>query len=134
MKVKGACHCGAIRFEAEIDPAKVTVCHCTDCQVLSGGPFRVIVPTEEGSFRLLGGAPKVYIKTAESGRRRQQAFCPDCGTPIYAAPEGEGTEHAMVRIGSLEGGAALAPQRGVWGRSAVPWLDGLGKVPAADTV
>ena len=31
MKVDGACHCGSIRYEAEVDPAKVIICHCTDC-------------------------------------------------------------------------------------------------------
>jgi hypothetical protein len=33
MKVTGRCHCGQISFEAEIDPAQVRVCHCTDCSI-----------------------------------------------------------------------------------------------------
>ncbi|HET9046453.1 MAG TPA: GFA family protein, partial [Casimicrobiaceae bacterium] len=32
MHVQGRCHCGEIAYEAEIDPAGVSVCHCTDCQ------------------------------------------------------------------------------------------------------
>ena len=40
MKVDGNCHCGAITFEAEADPEAVYVCHCTDCQSISGSPFR----------------------------------------------------------------------------------------------
>ena len=85
MKIDGRCHCGAIAYEAEIDPAKVLVCHCTDCQSLSGSAFRVAVPAEGGSFKLRSGKPKVYVKTtAESGTHRDQAFCPDCGSPIYA--------------------------------------------------
>jgi len=36
MRVDGACHCGAIAFTAEADPARVSVCHCVDCQVLTG--------------------------------------------------------------------------------------------------
>ena len=53
MKVDGACHCGHIRYEAEVDPAIVVICHCTDCQTLSGSAFRTVVPTLAGSFRLL---------------------------------------------------------------------------------
>ena len=53
MKVDGGCHCGNIRYEAEVDPAKVVICHCTDCQTLSGSAFRTVVPTNEGTFRLL---------------------------------------------------------------------------------
>ena len=44
MKVEGACHCGRIAFEAEIDPARVSVCHCADCQTLTGSAFRLAVP------------------------------------------------------------------------------------------
>jgi hypothetical protein len=43
MKVDGGCHCGSIKFEAEIDPADVGVCHCTDCQSLSGTAFTTYV-------------------------------------------------------------------------------------------
>jgi hypothetical protein len=35
MKVDGGCHCGYITYEAEADPEKTTICHCTDCQQLS---------------------------------------------------------------------------------------------------
>ena len=37
------------------------------------------------AFSLRGGQPKIYVKTAESGAKRAQAFCPECGTPIYSA-------------------------------------------------
>lgn len=45
MKVTGQCHCGAIGYEAEIDPARVSACHCTDCQRLSGSAYRVLRPS-----------------------------------------------------------------------------------------
>ena len=35
----------------------------------------------------LRGAPRHYVKTAESGNRRAQAFCPDCGSRLYACAE-----------------------------------------------
>jgi hypothetical protein len=36
MKIDGGCHCGYIAYEAETDPAEARICHCTDCQTLSG--------------------------------------------------------------------------------------------------
>jgi hypothetical protein len=83
MKVDGACHCKSIRYEAEVDPAKVVICHCTDCQTLSGSAFRTVVPTKEGTFNLLSGEAKVYVKTGASRNKREQTFCPECGAPIY---------------------------------------------------
>ena len=32
MKIDGRCHCGCVTYEAEIDPEKVLICHCGDCQ------------------------------------------------------------------------------------------------------
>ena len=40
MQINGNCHCGAVSFTAEIDPSRVMICHCTDCQVMSGSAFR----------------------------------------------------------------------------------------------
>jgi glutathione-dependent formaldehyde-activating enzyme len=74
MQIDGRCHCGFISYEAEIDPEKVMICHCTDCQTLSGSAFRTVALTREGEFNLLSGNVKTYVKIAESGARRLQAF------------------------------------------------------------
>ncbi len=125
MTVEGACHCGNIRDEAEVDPAKVVICHCTDCQTLSGTAFRTVAPTEAGTFRLLAGAPKVYVKTGESGNRREQTFCPDCGTPIYSGPEGGDTKVVGLRVGTIRQRGRLVPSDQYWSRSSQEWLERL---------
>ena len=125
MKVDGSCHCGGIRYEAEVDPSKVITCHCTDCQTLSGSAFRTVVPTKEGTFRLLAGAPKVYVKTGESGNQREQTFCPDCGSPIYSAPVGEGPKVVGLRVGTIRQRDQLIPSDQYWFRSSQTWLQHL---------
>jgi hypothetical protein len=55
MKLDGRCHCGFISYEAEIDPETVMLCHCTDCQTLTGSAFRTFVLSREDGFNLLGG-------------------------------------------------------------------------------
>jgi hypothetical protein len=54
LKVDGSCQCGRIRFEADIDPANVVICHCTDCQTFSGAPYRVSVPVVAHNFVVHG--------------------------------------------------------------------------------
>jgi hypothetical protein len=130
MKTEGSCHCGAIAFAAEIDPERVRVCHCTDCQQLSGTAFRVVAPCPEEQFQLLRGEPKVYLKTAESGERRVQAFCGDCGSPIYATSVGSGGRTFGIRVGTLDQRSQLPPKRQFWLRSALAWLPAL---PGAGT-
>ncbi|HEY4123753.1 MAG TPA: GFA family protein, partial [Rhizomicrobium sp.] len=84
MKVDGECHCGKIAYRAAIDPERASICNCTDCQTLSGSPWRASVPAKAEDFHLLRGEPKVYVKAADSGNRRAQGFCGECGTPIYS--------------------------------------------------
>ena len=36
MKIDGHCHCGYLTYEAEVKPEDAVICHCTDCQTLSG--------------------------------------------------------------------------------------------------
>jgi hypothetical protein len=97
------------------------ICHCTDCQTLSGSAFRT-VPTKEGSFRLLLGEPKIYIKTGESGNKREQSFCPDCGTPVYSAPVGDTAKVMSLRVGTIRQRDQLIPTDQYWSRSAQSWL------------
>jgi len=130
MKIHGACHCGAIAFAADIDPARVAMCHCADCQQLSGAPFRAIVVTSVEQFSLLRGTPKAYVKVAASGNRRAQVFCADCGTPLYAT-EPEQPVNMVIRLGCVAERAELKPTRQVWRSSALPWIDDLEHIPVA---
>ena len=123
MRVDGQCHCGAIAFIAQIDPARVRICHCTDCQKLSGTAFRVVAPCDEADFQLLRGTPRIYVKVADSGKRRQQGFCADCGSPLYAtSDEPPGARKLGLRVGVLAQRASLAPERQYFFRSVLPWL------------
>lgn len=137
MHIDGGCHCGNITFEAEVDPEKVVICHCTDCQKMSGAPFNAVVQVAENDFTLKSGSLKMYVKTAESGNKRAQLFCPDCGSRIYAtsveAPPGGGPKTLGVRLGSINQRAELTPRRQIWHRSAQPWIEGLGDIPSFDT-
>lgn len=129
MHINGACHCGSISFTAEIDPSRVTVCHCTDCQVLSGSPFRAVVAAPVESF-VLRGQPRSYIKVAQSGNRRVQAFCPECGTPLYGtAPEN--ATSVIIRLGCVEQRAQLQPAVQIWQRSAMSWTSELSSIPGS---
>jgi hypothetical protein len=132
MKIEGGCHCGGIRFEAEVDPAAVVICHCTDCQTFSGSAFRTVVLTKPGTFALLAGAPTVYVKTAESGSRRQQTFCPTCGTPLYSAPVSGDTTVVVLRVGTLHQRDRLAPRDQYWFRSSQAWLPSLSTIKKQD--
>ena len=133
MKVDGACHCGQITFQAEIDTGRILVCNCTDCQTLSGSAFRTVAFTTEGGFTLLSGAPRIYVKIADSGNRRQQAFCPKCGSPIYATSDPAGPFYGL-RIGVIAQRDRLVPTVHIFNRSKQHWLDAIPSLPTIEAM
>lgn len=129
MKIDGKCHCGFITYEAEIDPEKVGICHCTDCQTLSGTAFRTLVMVPDDDFTILSGEPKIYVKTGESGAKREQSFCPECGSPFYSTSVGDGPKVYNIRLGTVRQRDELMPKFQYWSRSALHWLPDLDTVP-----
>ena len=132
MQVDGNCHCGKISFQAEVDPGQVQVCHCTDCQVLSGSPYRASAPAAAETFKLISGSPKIYVKKSEDGTPRAQGFCADCGTPIYSAAVKD-TPLYFLRLGCLKQKAALSPKRRIWCRSELAWSLDISRLPKLET-
>lgn len=137
MHVDGGCHCGNITYEAEIDEGKVVICHCEDCQRMSGAPYNAVAMVTESNFTLKTGALAEYVKTAESGNKRSQMFCSNCATRIYATAADtppDGKEKIFgVRVGTINQRAELKPGRQAWHRSAQPWVNNLADIPAIET-
>ena len=125
LPVHGACHCGAIEFTSLVDPTRVTICHCTACQQLTGTAYRVTVPTRMEDFHLTRGTPRTYVKVADSGNRRAMVFCGDCGSQLYAHAADGLPDRMGLRVGALRERASLIPRRRIWCQSALPWSENL---------
>ena len=82
----------------------------------------MVTYTRENAFNLLSGELKIYVKTSESGNKRPQAFCAECGSPIYATAAGSGPKVYSIRVGTIRQRDQVIPKAQVWCRSAQPWL------------
>lgn len=122
MKISGQCHCGEIAYEAELDEQKVGICHCADCQALSGSAFRTIGMVAGDAFKIVRGEPKKYVKVGDSGNPRVQAFCANCGSALYASDTGDNPKAYNIRLGTADQRHDLAPRFEAWQQSALPWL------------
>ena len=132
MKVDGTCLCGKVTFEAEIDPNRVAICHCSDCQKNSGSAYGVVASVTEGRFHLLTGTLQEYVKTAESGRVRHLSFCPNCGTRIHACTKNDPSAFFGLRVGTIRQRVQLTPKVQVWCDSALPWVSDLSVIARRD--
>jgi hypothetical protein len=78
-KHAGSCHCGATRFEVEIDATTGGKCNCTICQ--KGGSLLGMVKPE--AFRLL--TPESKLAFYEWGPKlSKRYFCKSCGVHCFA--------------------------------------------------
>ena len=116
-------------------PDRVLICNCTDCQTLSGSAFRTVAFTTEDGFTLLSGELKdLHVKIADSGRNpRQQTFCPNCGSPIYATSDPAGPFYG-VRVGSIKQRDRLVPKVHIFNRSKQHWLDVIPTLPTIEAM
>ena len=81
----------------------------------------------------IGFKPKDYIKTSDSGTPRIQAFCPECGSHIYATSiDNIGNRIFNIRLGSVVQKDQFQPKKQVWCRSALPWVFNLDNIPRID--
>ncbi|MBD8563696.1 GFA family protein [Oxalobacteraceae sp. CFBP 8763] len=76
---KGSCHCGSVRYEADIDLAAGTVkCNCSICTKLRFWAF-IVAPT---AFHLLQGHE--MLRDYRFGAQRDgHAFCSVCGVHVF---------------------------------------------------
>jgi len=131
IQIQGRCHCGVITYEASINPDYVVICHCTDCQNISGAPYRANVPVLPENFHLRG-QPKTYVKTADSGNKVVHAFCGDCGSALYSQDAVEAPHAFLLRLGAVKQRAQLVPKKQGFCQSAMPWamdISGIPKIP-----
>lgn len=97
---QGSCHCGAVRFEAELDLSQPTYrCNCSICR---RNRFWAAVALPE-AFRLLAGE-QALVEYLFNTRRNQHFFCRHCGVRAF----GVGNDTPVgrmygVNIGCLEG-------------------------------
>ncbi len=75
------------------------------------------------SFNLLKGELSFYIKLADSGAKRELAFCGKCGTRIYARPENGKSGFFGLRVGTIRQRMSLQPMRQVWKKSSLDWVE-----------
>lgn len=120
----GGCQCGAIRYEIRGEPVTLYACHCTACQMQSSSAFGMSLRILTEDFYLLQGELKNFFVTADSGGKKECAFCGGCGTRIYHAPAyGRDGGTINMKPGTLDDRSWLQPIGHMWTASAQPWVD-----------
>jgi len=97
---QGSCHCGTVKFEADVDLAGGTFkCNCSIC--FKSRAWMAAVPASE--FRLLAG--EADLRDYQFGQKRiHHRFCTTCGVrPFSQVSDAKGNPMIAVRVNCLDG-------------------------------
>ena len=97
---KGSCHCGAVRFEADIDLSAGTFkCNCSIC--FKSRAWLAAAPAN--AFRLLSGEQS--LRDYQFGKKKiHHFFCTQCGVrPFSRGTDPKGEVSYAVRVNCLDG-------------------------------
>jgi hypothetical protein len=131
----GSCLCGHIKYTIDVDPttttSKTSACHCRACRKITGATtsLNLIVPASTFHLTPPSGELKIIkVPHIDEPFDFSLAFCPECGSPIYAVPHWEGLgDIVVIQVGTLddEGWVEKTPgqESNVWKR--VGWFKGV---------
>jgi hypothetical protein len=112
----GSCHCGAVKFEAELDLSRDSYrCNCTICRRTRFWPA---VATPE-RFRLLAGEADL-TEYRFNTRKNLHYFCSHCGV----RPFGVGTETPVGKMYGVNVGCLESVSEEELSRIPVTYVDG----------
>ncbi len=115
---RGACNCGAVRFEVLGELSDVYVCHCSICRRFSGSNGLAVVVVANERFRWSSGTESV-CRWQKPGHDWQSNFCGKCGSAVPGASD---PTRMFIPAGAItEGADKLAVAHHIWVDSRASW-------------
>ena len=122
MERHASCHCGKLVLCCTGEPAKVSLCHCFDCQRRTGSLFSVAAFFPRDKVAVVSGSAKAFDRPSASGFDVVFHFCPECGSSLWWEPAR--LPHLTgVAAGAFEDPGFPMPEQAVWAEHRHVWLD-----------
>jgi hypothetical protein len=119
LPITGGCLCGAVRYEISAVPLSSANCHCRTCQKSSGAPYLSLLFVPAQALNI-AGSYKEYATLAASGHTVYRAFCPVCGSSLFARNSAF-TKVRPVSAATLDNPGIFQPEKDMWVADAQPW-------------
>jgi hypothetical protein len=97
---------------------RVSQCHCTSCKKISGGVGTTSGRAPTQAIVILEG--QELLRTYQPSEGSAKTFCSQCGSNLFGGGWPE-SEHASVRLSTLDEPFDRKPQIHLFVRSVAPW-------------
>jgi hypothetical protein len=118
-KHRGGCLCGAVRYEADGEPATSGHCYCSDCRKSSGSGFIPLMVFPARAVRFSGRTTQFISRSARGGEAVRN-FCPLCGGLVFGGIVGRDESHTIY-AGSLDDPSIFEPKIAIFNRERPTW-------------
>ena len=122
---RGACLCGAVRFEVTLPAAFCAHCHCSMCRRAHGAAYVTWFSVERSGMQFLTGEEDVVRFASSSHGVR--SFCGTCGSTMFCELD-EHPGRVDIVLANMEDDIGLEPQLHAWFDHRASWTradDGL---------
>lgn len=129
-EIKGSCLCEAVTFSVKDEFKTFNLCHCKQCQKISGGAHVANLFTQPDNIEWLSG--KEFITRYDvPGRQIRNEFCGKCGTNVpYVTHSGE---NLLVPAGTLSRQPqSMTPEQVIFWAERLEWYDHINNIEKFD--
>ena len=118
-RISGRCACGGINYATTANPDFTLICHCRQCQRISGSGHaaQFAVPVKETRVE---GAVKFSDQIADSGNTVSSGFCKRCGSPMLTKTT-KMPDTYFFHAATLDDPSIFVPQFVVYEEAKPPW-------------
>jgi len=118
-KICGSCACGKISYVARSEVRFSLICHCRQCQRITGTGHAAQFAVSASDTDLEGHL-QFYELTADSGGTVTSGFCAECGSPVLKKTTSM-PDVFFIHAATLDDPSQFKPDMVVFKQAAPPW-------------
>jgi hypothetical protein len=119
-RITGSCLCGAVTFEMNDEFQEFHLCHCKQCQKISGSSNVANIFTAADNISWTQGEDLIK-RYDHPGRGFTTAFCTECGSGLpFVTQSGK---ILIVPAGSLDEEPSITPNDNIFWHERMSWLE-----------
>ena len=118
--IAGNCLCGRVTFKVNDEFSMFHLCHCTQCQKITGSAFASNIFTRPDNIEWVKGI-ELAVRYDDPERHFTKVFCSKCGSGLpFLTQSGK---YIIVPAGSLSEQPEIRPQDNIFWSEHIAWLD-----------